>query len=70
MHVNAKHSFDPEKVPEPKSETASFGLISKFMFGMIKKKLGFDCNESLKGKKILYATGDEGDVEVTPITWE
>ena len=66
LNTMASKSFDPAAVPEPKHDIAPIGKLSYFIIGALKKMLGFGKNPALEGKKVLFATGMEDDVEVCP----
>lgn len=69
-NVNCQHAFvSMDDIPEPKYNSTPAGVLSMFLAGIAKKKLGWGVNPDLVDKKIFYAKGNEVD-DVIPITWE
>ena len=65
INMMAKYAFEPEKVPEPRSETAPLHYLVKFSKMMIFGFFGFGKKESQ-----INTSVDLSKAEVVPITWE
>eukprot|EP00756_Hemistasia_phaeocysticola_P055476 Hpha_TRINITY_DN31424_c0_g1::TRINITY_DN31424_c0_g1_i1::g.145295::m.145295 len=73
INVNAINAFDPAKVPEPKVDEASCGVLCGFLRLICVSKCCCCCNgDAKKGydRDIFWKSGRSADVEALDVTWE